>query len=232
MNSMKMPAHGQRLRRARCVMRADAVGRHRITPQPHPDSAEGVEVGQCVHANRFGQDDDRLVGEKTVATRLTHGSAPVRQLALKGACTGTGHGNERLRCRKPFVRKRLPCHHHHVCNPVSVHGDFTCQGHGVVFCRTVHFGCLSQIGPGESDCESILGGCRSSASRQVSSGLRKSNLRYYDSGLIHQCSPDAVSLHVPVQNKDVFYPKSTGQGHENEMMVQRSVVCVNGAGNG
>ena len=35
---------------------------------------------------------------------------------------------------------------------------------------------------------------------------------------------------VPVQNKDVFYPKSTGQGHENEMMVQRSVVCANGEG--
>ncbi len=186
LNSMEIPAFRNRTRGPRRVMHTNALRIHRIAPQAHADLAEGVDIWQCVRANRFGQDDNRLMGEKLVTARLTHRSPPVRQLEFKSACTGTSHLNESLYGREDLVRKELPCHRQHVCDSVSIHSNFARNSHAVIISRAVHFRCLKQIGPCKRKRESVLGGCHTSSPRQIPFRLRKTDFRNNDSCYAHR----------------------------------------------
>lgn len=230
LNSMKMPTLRHRTSRPRRVMHADAIRLLRITPQPHVDAAESVDVRQCVRAGGLGQDNKCLVGEEPVASCLTHGFPPIRQLTLKSACTGASHLNESFSRRKHLACKRLPRHHQHVRDSVSVHSYFTRDSHTVVIRRAAHLGCLTQIGPRKRNSKSVFRSCYSPTSRQVSTRLRKFDFRDIDKDLAHWFSlGSSIPIIIPSDGGHISFTANPREGLSiSATIVQRPSVCVNG----
>lgn len=154
---MKVITRGFRRGRSRGVMGVDPVTIRVVAPKPDFHAAEGIDVIQSPRTDGRREDDNRLMGEVTIAHRLDQRPSPIVQLAFKSA-SGWASLLHEIRHAVLLDLTGIRADHDEVRNAIPVDRDLPGSCDGFFSRIPVDRRKITEVGTSEGNGEPILGG--------------------------------------------------------------------------